>query len=320
MNKPHTTIYDVIQKKGINMSFADLKRSSNANFEKLNKELSRLNSNNKSYGDDRYWQPTVDQQGNGSAVIRFLPSPNGEDFPFVRMFTHGFKGPTGAWYIENSLTTLEKDDPVSDFNTKLWNSTTDDDSAERKQARDQKRKLNYISNIYVVEDPGNRETEGKVFLYKYGKKIFDKLNELMNPSFEDEEPIDPFDLWKGANFKLRITKEKGFRSYDKSKFEEPSALSSDDDELERIYNQEYSLQDEVDPKNFKSYEELQTKLNKVLGIEAGSSIKEAVRETREEIKETPQPEHKESKLPSVDTSEDDDDDEEDWFASIRDED
>lgn len=248
-----------------NTSFSDLKKSRQAQIDKLTQEINKVSSPQQGNNgpDERFWEPTVDKAGNGYAVIRFLPAPKGEDFPFVRVFSHGFKGPTGSWYIENSLTTIGKQDPCSDFNTTLWNSGSESD---KEQARAQKRKLHFISNILVVKDTENPQNEGKVFLFKYGKKIFDKINDLMNPQFDDEQPVNPFDLWEGANFKLKIRKVEGYRNYDKSEFDSPSAISDDDSELEAIWNQEYSLQDFIDPKNFKSYEELKTKLDRVLGL------------------------------------------------------
>ena len=248
-----------------NTSFSDLKKSRQAQIDKLTQEINKVSSPQQSNNgpDERFWEPTVDKAGNGYAVIRFLPAPKGEDFPFVRVFSHGFKGPTGSWYIENSLTTIGKSDPCSDYNTTLWNSGSESD---KEQARAQKRKLHFISNIMVVKDGENPQNEGKVFLFKYGKKIFDKINDLMNPQFDDEQPINPFDLWEGANFKLKIRKVEGYRNYDKSEFDSQSAISDDDSKLEAIWNQEYSLQDFIDPKNFKSYEELKTKLDRVLGL------------------------------------------------------
>ena len=246
----------------MSQSFSDLKRSSSNNFDKLNQELSKLNSPTQDRSaDNRLWSAQVDKAGNGYAVIRFLPAPSGEDVPFVRLWTHGFKGP-GGWYIENSLTTLGSDvrDPVGEINKQLWNSGVDSDKAI---ARNQKRKLNYYSNIYVVKDPANPDNEGKVFLFKYGKKIFDKLNDLMNPQFPDEQPINPFDLWEGANFKLKIRKLDGYSNYDQSSFE-TSAPLADDDKLEGIWKQEYSLQEFLSPKNFKSYDDLKKRLDKVL--------------------------------------------------------
>jgi hypothetical protein len=250
------------------MDFATLKRSRSNDLSKLSEQLKKLNPNEKTGGssDDRFWYPDVDKTGNGYAVVRFLPASKNEDVPFVRVFTHGFKGPSGQWYIENSLTTLGKDDPVSEYNTQLWNSTTDDKSPARKQARDQKRKLTYISNVYVVKDPAKPENEGKVFLFRYGKKIFDKLNEAMHPQFADEKPLNPFDLWEGANFKIKIRQVEGYRNYDKSEFDERGPLLNDESELERVYNQEYALQEFLDPKNFKDYDVLKKKLNTVLGL------------------------------------------------------
>jgi hypothetical protein len=252
------------------LSFAEMKKSRQNTLESLTKELTKLQTPNGGADDDgRFWKPTVDKAGNGMATIRFLPPIAGEDMPFVRMFSHGFKGPTGLWYIENCLSTLGKPDPVSEYNTQLWNSTTDDASPARKQVRDQKRKLNFISNIYVVKDSANPANEGKVFLFQYGKKIFDKLNEAMNPpkEFEDEKAMNPFDLWEGANFKLKIRQVEGYRNYDKSEFEAPAPLSSDDDVLETIWKSEYGLQELVGPDKFKSYDELKAKFVRVLGLD-----------------------------------------------------
>ena len=250
-------------------NFATLKKSSNI-LDRLNKELEKLNTpSNEKQEDTRFWQPEVDKSGNGMAVIRFLPSPavDGDDaLPWVRLFNHGFKGSSGKWYIENSLTTLNQKDPVSEYNTQLWNSTSDDSSPARKQAREQKRRLSYISNIYLVSYPKNPEMEGKVYLYKYGKKIFDKISMLMNPEFEDENPVNPFDLWAGANFRLKIRTVEGYRNYDQSAFATPAPLSDDDAELEKIWKSEYSLKEFLEPKNFKSYEELKRKLEEVLEL------------------------------------------------------
>jgi hypothetical protein len=247
-------------------SFADLKKSRNKDMETLTAQVSKLSSKDgekKSYIDDRFWKPLVDKAGNGFAVIRFLPAPEGEDMPWVQTFSHSFQGPTtGLWYIENSLTTLNKKDPVSEYNTLLWNTGSD---ADKEVARKQKRKLSYIANIYVVSDPANPDNDGKVFLFKFGKKIFDKLNDLMNPEFPDEEPRNPFDLWTGANFKLKIRKVEGYQNYDKSEFDKDSPVSGDEDHMERIWNSEYKLGEFLSESNFKSYDELKTKLNKVLG-------------------------------------------------------
>ena len=215
----------------------------------------------KSYVDERLWKPVMDKSGNGYAVIRFLPAPEGEDMPWAKLWNHAFQGPTGQWYIENSLTTVGQNDPVSEYNSKLWNSGVESD---KEIARKQKRKLQYYSNIYVVEDPANRENEGKVFLYRYGKKIFDKIMEAMQPAFEDESPVNPFDFWQGANFKLKIRKVDGFWNYDQSEFADPSALFDNDEEIEALWKTEYSLADFTASSNFKSYDELKTRLDAVL--------------------------------------------------------
>jgi hypothetical protein len=250
------------------VEFSKLKQMrGNKSLEALTAELNKFNTNQtESKKDDRFWYPAVDKAGNGYAVIRFLPAPGEEDVPFVRMFEHGFKGPTGSWYIENSLTTIGKQDPVGEYNTTLWNSGLDSD---KEIARKQKRKLHFISNIYIVTDQQNPENEGKVFLFKYGKKIFDKLNEAMNPQFADEDAMNPFDFWSGANFKLKIRHVEGYRNYDKSEFSSVGPLLEDDSALERIWKKEHSLQEFIAPNNFKSYDELKSKLYKVLGLDDG---------------------------------------------------
>jgi len=244
------------------MSFANLKKQSKLGSltAKLVKEVEKLNNNGGS-GDDRLWKLECDKSGNGYAVIRFLPAPDGEDLPFVKLYSHAFQGP-GGWYIENSLTTLGQKDPVSEYNTTLWNNGTD---AGKETARKQKRKLTYVSNIYVVKDPANPENEGKVFLYKYGKKIFDKLTAAMQPEFEDEEAIDPFDFWQGANFKLKAKNVAGYRNYDSSEFTPVTPLLDDDDALEALWKKENSLAELVANDQFKSYDELKTRLSYVLG-------------------------------------------------------
>ena len=235
------------------------------------KEDNKDPSDKKSYVDERLWKPELDTSGNGYAVIRFLPAIEGEDLPWVKLFSHAFQGPTGQWYIENSRTTLGRGDigkdPASEYNSSLWNSGVETD---KEIARKQKRKLSYYSNIYVVSDSKNPENEGKVFLFRYGKKIFDKLMAAMQPEFEDESPINPFDFWKGANFKLKIRKVDGYWNYDKSEFEAPSAILDDDSAIERIWKEQYSLADFTAPSNFKSYEELKTRLD------AGLSGKQVV--------------------------------------------
>lgn len=248
------------------MSFASLKKASagGSTFAKLTREIEKLNQPQQGSGpDERLWKPEMDKSGNGYAVIRFLPAPDGEELPFAKVWSHAFKGPGGQWYIENSLTTLGKDDPVGELNRELWNSGRESDKAV---ARAQKRKLSYYSNIYVVSDPAHPENEGRVFLYKYGKKIFDKLVEAMQPAFADETPIDPFNFWSGADFKLKIRKVDGYWNYDKSEFAAPSTLGNfEDDKLESIWKQGYSLAEFEDPKNFKSYEQLKSRLDLVLG-------------------------------------------------------
>ena len=238
------------------MSFANMKKDRNKSLESLIKETEKINSPSFGNGDDdRFWRTALDKSGNGYAVIRFLPAPTGEDVPWVRTFNHGFQGP-GGWYIENSLTTLGKKDPVSEYNTSLWNSGIE---ANKEIARKQKRRLTYISNVYIVKDPSNPENEGTVRLFKYGKKIFDKVNDMMNPSFEDETPRNPFDLWEGANFKMKIRKVDRFSYYDKSEFDNPAPLLEDDDKMEEVWKTQHSLQEFLAPDNFKSYNDLKVK-------------------------------------------------------------
>ena len=248
------------------MSFASLKKASSKGdtFAKLSREIEKLNQPAAgSSADERFWKPELDKSGNGYAVIRFLPAPDGEEMPWAKVWSHAFKGPGGQWYIENSLTTLGKDDPVGELNRELWNSGRDSD---KEVARAQKRKLSYYSNIYVVQDPAHPENEGRVFLYKFGKKIFDKLIEAMQPAFADETPVDPFNFWKGADFKLKIRKVDGYWNYDKSEFAAPKVLGNfDDDKLESIWKEGYSLAEFEAEKNFKSYEQLTARLNLVLG-------------------------------------------------------
>ena len=242
------------------MSFADLKKKSSNNLQFLQKELEKTVSNKNV--DERFWKPEVDASGNGYAVIRFLPAPDGETVPWAKVYSHAFQGP-GGWYIENSRTTLGEKDPVGEVNRRLWN----DGSEEGKDiARKQKRKLSYYSNIQVVKDPKHPENEGKVFLYKYGKKIHDKILAAMQPEFQDETPVNVFDLWEGANFKLKIKKVAGFWNYDSSEFDSVSALSSDDTELEATWKKEHSLEAFTSKDQFKSYDELEKRLNLVLGL------------------------------------------------------
>ena len=252
------------------MSLASLKRKNNLDSLLDAAQKENAPQEKKSYVDERLWRPQLDKSGNGYAVIRFLPPCDGENLPWAKLWSHAFQGPTGQWYIENSLTTLSQKDPVSEHNTRLWNSGVESD---KEIARKQKRKLQYYSNIYVVSDTKNPANEGKVFLYRFGKKIFDKLMEAMQPAFEDETPINPFDFWTGANFKLKIRKVDGYWNYDKSEFDNVSTLSDNDDELEKIYKSQYSLDEFTAPTNFKSYDELKTRLDMVLsGTVAVSTV------------------------------------------------
>ena len=244
------------------MSFDKLKKQSKLGSltDRLVKEVEKMNSSSGG-ADERFWKAELDKTGVGSAVIRFLPAPDGEELPWVKVYSHAFQGP-GGWYIENSLTTTGGKDPVSDYNRQLWNSGND---ADKDTVRKQKRKLSYYSNVYVVRDPLHPENEGRVFLFKYGKKIFDKVLEAMQPEFDDETPINPFDFWQGANFKLKIVKKDGFWNYDKSEFDKVAPLLDDDDALEALWKKQYSLSAITAPDQFKSYEDLERRLKTVLG-------------------------------------------------------
>jgi len=287
------------------MSLATMKKSNS-----LDKLLGAVQAENspqekKSYVDDRIWKPVMDKTGNGFAIIRFLPAPKGEELPWAKLWNHAFQGPTGQWYIENSLTTIGQNDPVSEHNSALWNSGVESD---KEIARKQKRKLQYYSNIYVVKDSANPENEGKVFLYRFGKKIFDKIMETMQPAFEDETPINPFDFWEGANFKLKLRKVDGYWNYDKSEFEAPSALSKKDAELEEIWGKQYSLKEFTDNSNFKSYDELKKRLDVVL---SGTTTVGNVTEMTTSFDDSPEVsvvvDTKEEPAPTITVSEDDDD-------------
>ena len=286
----------------------------------LDKLLGAVESENKpqekkSYVDERLWKPEVDKSGNGYAVIRFLPAVKGEDLPWAKVWNHAFQGPTGQWFIENSLTTIGQNDPVSELNTAYWNSGVESD---KEIARKQKRKLQYYANIYVVSDPKHPENEGKVFLYRFGKKIFDKCMEAMQPAFEDETPINPFDFWEGANFKLKIRKVDGYWNYDKSEFAAPSALFDDDDALEKLWAKQYSLAEFTAPTNFKSYDELKTRLDTVL---AGTTTVGNVTSVMEDepVETTVTVDTKESPAPTVDVKDDEEDDSIDYFQKLADE-
>ena len=267
------------------MTLSNLKKGSSLDKLKKAVEASSAGGNNKSSADDRFWQPEVDAAGNGYAVIRFLDTPavDGEDgLPWVQIWSHGFQGP-GGWYIENSLTTLGKTDPVSEYNTVLWNSGIE---ANKEIARKQKRKLTYVANILVVSDPKRPQNEGKVFLYKFGKKIFDKVKEKLEPQFADETPLNPFDFWKGANFKVKIRNVEGYRNYDKSEFDSPAALyNGDDAQIEKVWKSAYSLKDFLKVDNFKTYDELKAKLERVLG--AGGSAAASAKKIDDEEASAP---------------------------------
>ena len=302
------------------MTFAALKKSS-GNFDKLQVELEKLNKPvTNSFDDNRFWKPELDKTGNGYAIIRFLPQPDGEELPWVRLWSHAFSGP-GGWFIENSLTTINKSDPVSEYNTELWNSGIESD---KDVARKQKRILKYYANVYIVSDSKHPENEGQVRLFKFGKKIFDKITEAMNPAFDDEEALNPFDLWKGADFKLKIRKVDGFWNYDKSEFASPKALLDDDKELETVWKTEHSLKAFVEPAEFKTYDELKEKLHRVL---TGSGVGKTTAEvysigsgttTVEVDKTMPTPVRTESTLGKNDAP--NDDDTLSYFAKLAEED
>ena len=296
----------------MSQSFAELKRSGKTSLDALLQETNKLTNNegNKGGADTRFWQPEVDKAGNGYAIIRFLPAPQGEDIPWVRLFNHGFQGP-GGWYIENSLTTLNKKDPVSEYNSMLWNRG---DDAGKEQARKQKRRLLYIANVYIVKDQLHPENEGQVKLYRFGKKIFDKLNEAMNPQFEDEKPLNPFDLWEGANFMLKIRNLDGYRNYDKSEFGESGPLLDDESKMEGVWNSEFKLGEFIDPSKFKTYDELKQKLDKVLALSGGSQPSSTAEQTQLETAPAPSA-GKSSPPPKTD-----EDDNLDFFQKLADED
>jgi hypothetical protein len=291
------------------MSFKNLKRSgAGADIQTLTKQMEAVTPSAKNYKDDRYWRPVVDKSNNGSAIIRFLPgiaivgADDEYEPPFVRKWSHGFKGPTGLWYIENNRNTLDdQKDPCTDYNSMLWNSGDPENVA---QAKRQKRKLGYISNIYVVKHPANPEDEGKVFLYEYGKKVYDKINEkVFPPADEDDiEPIPVFDFWKGANFRLRIKDVEGYRNYDSSSFDAPKPLFDDDAKLEEIFNQEHSLLAEVAPDKFKSYDELKKRLNEVLGIKDDYVDEEEPKRSEPKVQKSSEP--KRAAVPENDMDDD----------------
>ena len=286
------------------MSFENLKRNRDQISKLVQAAEAVGGGEKKSYADEREWKPTLDKAGNGYAVLRFLPAAEGADLPWVRYWDHGFKGPTGQWYIENSLTSIGQADPVGELNSRLWNSGIE---ADKETARRQKRRLHYVANVLIVSDPGNPSNEGKIMLYKFGKKIFEKIMDAMQPAFADEKPVNPFDMWEGADFKLKIRNVEGYRNYDKSEFTTASALhDGDDSKLEGVYTQLHNLGEFTDPKNYKSYDELKSKLMRVLGEEASvgaPTMKEEVQMNEPATYEVVPPITKEQ---VADTSEDDD--------------
>lgn len=290
------------------MGFSDLKKKSKSGMEDLIKKMEDQ-TKTKDYKDDRFWRPEQDKSGNGFAIIRFLPPVDGEDLPWVKLYNHAFQG-NGGWYIENSLTTIGQKDPVSEMNNQLWNSGLESD---KDLARQRKRKLTYIANIYVVSDPANPQNEGKVFLYKFGTKIFEKIQEVMKPEFSDEEAINPFDLWTGANFRIKIRKVGGYTNYDKSEFDSSKALLDDDSKLEKIWKSQHALLPLVDASNFKSYDELKTRLNEVLGgdIRSAAPATKTAEDFADDIPE------KKSQLKSKKPAEDDVDDESDALSYFQ---
>ena len=309
------------------MSFENLKKQSKLGSltEKLVKEVEKMNTGSSGGADERFWKPEMDKTGVGSAIIRFLPAPEGEELPWVKMYSHAFQG-NGGWYIENSLTTIGQKDPVSEHNRELWNSGSDKD---KETVRKQKRKLSYFANIYVIKDPAHPENEGKVFLFKFGKKIFDKILNAMQPEFEDEEPINPFDFWGGANFRLKIRKVEGYWNYDKSEFDSPSALLDDDDALEALWKKEYSLSAIVAPDQFKSYEDLDKRLKYVLGQKSARAAVQEQEDEYESYTQTPSKEEnviaeleqsyarsKSPSLPKIETSDEDEDDALSYFQRL----
>ncbi len=311
------------------MSFENLKKQSKLGSltEKLVKEVEKM-STGSGGADERFWKPEMDKTGVGSAIIRFLPAPEGEELPWVKMYAHAFQGP-GGWYIENSLTTIGQKDPVSEHNRELWNSGSEKD---KETVRKQKRKLSYYSNIYVVKDPAHPENEGKVFLFKFGKKIFDKILNAMQPEFEDEEPINPFDFWGGANFRLKIRKVEGYWNYDKSEFDSPSPLFDDDDALEALWKKEYSLSAIVAPDQFKSYEDLEKRLKYVLGQKSARAAVQEQEDDYESYAQTPSKEEsviaeleqsfarsKSPSLPKIETPDEDEDDALSYFQRLAEE-
>ena len=302
------------------MDIQSLRKMRNSDFGAISSAFDKVanpQTESKGFNDDRFWRVEGDKAGNGTATIRFLPRVEGDELPWVRIFSHGFQGPTGKWYIENSLTTLGENDPVGELNTTLWNSGSE---ANKEIARKQKRRLSFTANILVVSDPKHPENEGKVFLFKFGKKIFDKIMDKARPTFEDEKPVNVFDFWEGANFKLRMRKKDGYANYDESAFMEPAPISEDDEKILKIANSQHKLSEFIDRKNFKSYDELKRKLSEVLSGDsfAGKSAAEMVAE--EDRPEAPAPKIASKPAPKIASATDDDDDVMSYFEKIAQED
>ena len=293
------------------MSFADLKKQSKMGSltEKLIKQVEKLNDTG-SKDDERFWKLSMDKGGTGSAIIRFLPAPAGCDLPWAQVWSHAFQGP-GGWLIDNCLTTNKGQCPVCESNRELWNTGSKDN---QNIVRDRKRKLSYYANIYIVKDPANPQNEQKTFLYKFGKKVFDKIMASMQPEFDDEKPVNPFDFWEGANFKLKLRKVEGYWNYDKSEFAESGPLLDDDDELEKIYKSLYDLNEFTDVKNFKSYEDLKKRLDQVLGNKGTTRRQDP--EVADEEEEFEPIQEKVSVRPSS-TSNDDEDEEDDAMSYFQ---
>jgi hypothetical protein len=294
------------------MSFATLKNNRTDLSKLVAQAQETSGTTTKKFSDDtRFWMPTRDKAGNGYAVIRFLPGDADAATPWVRYWDHAFKGPTGQWYIEKSLTSIGQQDPLSELNSKMWNSGVE---ADKTIVRQRKRNLRYIANILVVADPSAPENEGQVRLYRFGKKIFDKIMDTLQPQFPDEAPVNPFDMWNGADFTLKIRNVEGYPNYDASSFKDPSAISSDDAYLEEIYNKQYDLNEWTDPSNYKTYDELKSRLALVLGEQAPRTPKQtmdlALDDEIPEFKSSPAPE------PTTAESTMDDDDTMQYFAKL----
>lgn len=297
------------------MSFSDYLKNREQAFQSVAQKL-KSDTFEKTNNNDREWKPTMGKDGTGYAVVRFLPGTDVSKAPWVKVYNHGFQGPSGRWYIENSLTTLGQQDPVSEYNSKLWNSGIEDD---KETARKQKRRTNYYANVVVLKDPENQQNEGKVKVYRFGQRIFDKIMEAMQPEFADEDPINPFDMIDGANFRIKLRTVAGYWNYDASSFEKASPLSEDEEKLEAIFNAQHDVQELVDPSNFKSYDELKAKLEEVLGVSASAPEPQQQTYSSPAVEETATNEFAEAfkeETTTASSGSDDDDDLEDYFKSL----